>query len=184
MPTMNTCHTVGLAGVSTSNLSGPCVNILPKYVSREIVNGALKVVQMISDTYTEDLRRMLKGKSLAEHIDPTPPKPPRQQPPRFIPPENLSVDELKSLLFAKLLSQAEEGEVEVDLIHLLRAQTKKQAAQVSRAEFDELKSDVKKLMDMVSNSIITPRRSINKLSIEDSRVSLQGSGWYVQQKKA
>lgn len=104
-----------------------------------------------------ELKRILKGKSVAEHIS----TPPPQHPPVQRSSESLSVDELKSLLHAKLLSQAEEGgSVESDLIGTLRQQT--ESGVVTRSEFNEFKAEIRSSFTTVTESIQSLSGSIQK----------------------
>ncbi|KAI3771103.1 hypothetical protein L6452_02259 [Arctium lappa] len=89
MPAMNTGHTVeSPTVVRTGSLSDPGV-IFPDFMSKEFLNGALKVFEdRMAAKFMEELGKLV----------------------------DLSVEELKSLLYAKLLSQAPTDESDADLI--------------------------------------------------------------------
>ncbi|GJV42161.1 elongation factor 2 [Tanacetum coccineum] len=93
------------------------VNLIVKFQHREYLDGALKAVQESFDKKLADMQRLLDGKHVAteEAILPPPP-PPRSQ-------QDLSVDELKQLLLAKLLSQSEDESADANLIMILRKQS-------------------------------------------------------------
>ncbi|GJU06427.1 hypothetical protein Tco_1122857 [Tanacetum coccineum] len=114
---VNVCYGVESTVVLTEPLSGPGVSDFPEFVSREYLDGALKAVQESFDKKLADMQRLLDGKHVAteEAILPPPP-PPRSQ-------QDLSVDELKQLLLAKLLSQSEDESADANLIMILRKQS-------------------------------------------------------------
>ncbi|KAI3759269.1 hypothetical protein L6452_06959 [Arctium lappa] len=128
MPAMSTGHTVESSTVvQTGNLSDPGVSS-PDYVSREYLDSALKAVEnRWSEKYDRvekelgDIKRMLKRKQVAE------PEPTRREPvvptplPNTTNPVDLSIDELKSLLLTKLLSQAPDNQQDADIFSLLHS---------------------------------------------------------------
>ncbi|KAI3669581.1 hypothetical protein L6452_40830 [Arctium lappa] len=100
----------------TGSLSDPGVTPT-EFVSREYMDGTLKVVQTMMKEEVDSLKRMIKGKGPATEPEPLPPTPPP-----FIPATEMSIEDLKSILLAKLLAQSQtEPSRDADLLSLLRA---------------------------------------------------------------
>ncbi|KAI3685744.1 hypothetical protein L6452_35002 [Arctium lappa] len=141
MPTLNTSHTVESSTVvPTGSLSGLRVT-LPDFVSKEFFNGALKAVEdRLSQKFETELgkvKSLLKGKGpvVEEPVQPPPPPP--------IQSVDLSVEELKSLLYVKLLSQVPADESEAYLVGLLRSQQAQEPSDtVLATEINAFKSEV------------------------------------------
>ncbi|GJU96608.1 hypothetical protein Tco_1321364 [Tanacetum coccineum] len=99
----------------TESLGEPGVNDFPEFVSREYLDGALKAVQESFAKQLGDMQQLLGKLVATEETILPPPPPPRSQ-------QDLSVDELKQLLLAKLLSQSEDESADADFITILRKQ--------------------------------------------------------------
>ncbi|KAI3719094.1 hypothetical protein L6452_19984 [Arctium lappa] len=145
IPTLNTGHIVGSSTVvSTGSLRDPRV-IFPDFVSKEYLDGALKAVEKhvtesLSAKFEEEIAKvksLLKGKGPAVEEPVQPPPPP---PVQLV---DHSVEELKSMLYAKLLSQATAEDSDADLVGLLRAQqTPISSEAVSITEFNAFKTEM------------------------------------------
>ncbi|GJV68585.1 hypothetical protein Tco_1484094 [Tanacetum coccineum] len=128
---VNVGHGVESTVVVTKPLSGPGVSDFPEFVSREYLDGALKAVQESFDKKLADMQRLLNGKHVATEETILPPPPQSQQ-------QDLSVDELKQLLLAKLLSESEDESADADLIMILRKQS--EVSQNSATKEDAMNS--------------------------------------------
>ncbi|KAI3770835.1 hypothetical protein L6452_01980 [Arctium lappa] len=122
-PTMNTGHAVASSNVMTTESLRDSDVTLPVFVMQESLNGALKDVETkLLDKIEEEVcgvNRLLKGKEpvvKSEYVSQVQPTPQSTQP------ADMSINELKSLLFAKLLSQAPENQTVADLLSLLQSQ--------------------------------------------------------------
>ncbi|KAI3718333.1 hypothetical protein L6452_19198 [Arctium lappa] len=163
MPALSTGHTVvSSTAVLTGSLSSPGVS-LPEFVSREFLNGALKVIEnSLSQKFQSEMSketekfeeeigkvmRMLKGKNpIVEEPEQTVPQPTVQ-----------SVFELKSLLLAQLLSEAPADQTEADLIGLLRQQSQPIVPQVpvdyvTQSQFNQIKDSVEKHLHDLTTAV-------------------------------
>ncbi|KAI3697973.1 hypothetical protein L6452_31080 [Arctium lappa] len=127
LPTMNTGHATDSSVVmQTINLSDTGITN-PDFVSKEIFDGALKAVETRIMEKVEkevgDLKRLLKGKNPV--VEPEPAIPSQEIP--NTQPADLFVDELKSLLLAKLLSQAPDSQHDADLLTFLQSHQQNQS---------------------------------------------------------
>ncbi|KAI3772010.1 hypothetical protein L6452_03184 [Arctium lappa] len=89
---------------TTGSLSDPGASY-PEFFSREFLDGALKAVHSVMRAEMREevdaLKRMIKGKAPMSEPEPLPPTPP----PSHI--SDLSINDLKSMLLAKLLAQSQ-----------------------------------------------------------------------------
>ncbi|KAI3746344.1 hypothetical protein L6452_08774 [Arctium lappa] len=122
LPTMSTDHAVASSTVMTTESLRDSGVRLPDFVSQESLDGALKVIEnRLLEKFTEEIggvKRLLKGKGLS--VDPEQQVLPKYQ--TQPQPTEMSIDELKSLLFAKLLSQALDNQADADIFTLLQYQ--------------------------------------------------------------
>ncbi|KAI3681302.1 hypothetical protein L6452_36092 [Arctium lappa] len=149
MPMMKTCHEIDSSVVmKTVNLSDTGVTHRD-FVSKELFDGALKAVESrILEKVEEEvggIKLLLKGKGPV--IQPEPVQHSQKTP--NTQPADLSIDELKSLLLAKLLSQAPDSQHDADLLTLLQShqqnkppQTVQPADVVCVSEFNSFKTDI------------------------------------------
>ncbi|KAI3772603.1 hypothetical protein L6452_03793 [Arctium lappa] len=96
IPIVNVGGSTSTVVATTASLSDPGVTPT-EFVSREYMDGTLKVVQSMMREEVDNLKRMIKGKGPATEPEPTPIPP-------SLPATNLSIPELKSILLAKLLA--------------------------------------------------------------------------------
>ncbi|KAI3672787.1 hypothetical protein L6452_38887 [Arctium lappa] len=115
-PTVNVGGSTSTVVATTGSLSDPGIT-QTEFVSREYMDGALKVVQSMMREEMDNIKRMVKGKGPANEPETTPIPPPLQA-------TDLSIPELKSILLAKLIAQSQtEPTQDADLLSLLRSQT-------------------------------------------------------------
>ena len=110
---------------------------------------------------------MLKGKHLASDSDVHPSKPPTS-PARPSQTEDLSVDELKQLLLAKILSEADTILENIDLVDILRSQTEQATSVCTKEHFEtfkhEITSSVANLADNIKSSTEALQQTLQTLS--------------------
>ncbi|PWA99167.1 hypothetical protein CTI12_AA010950 [Artemisia annua] len=137
----------------TEPLSEPGVNDSLEFVSREYLDGALKAVQESFAKQLGDMQQLL-GKLVAteETILPPPPPPQPQQ-------QDLSVDELKQLLLAKLLSQSEDESANADFITILRKQCEVSQNIATKEDATNSKKSLNDTLEKLSTRVATPKQS-------------------------
>ncbi|KAI3715429.1 hypothetical protein L6452_22411 [Arctium lappa] len=136
-PAVNVGGSTSTVVTRTGSLNDPGVTY-PEFVSREFMDGALKAVHtMMQSEMREEvdaLKCLIKGTGPATEPEPLPPTP---QP--SIPTSEISIDDLKSILLAKLLAQSQtEPTQDVDLLTFLLEDTcRSQAERLKRRHDDQ-----------------------------------------------
>ena len=99
MPTVSVGHTVYSTVVTTGILSDPVVS-RPEFISREVLDGALKAIETM---FRSKISALQKGKSVFVEPEPTLIPSPIVPPPRLE--AELSADKMRHLLAATLMSR-------------------------------------------------------------------------------
>lgn len=167
-PALNVGDTATQAAVLTGDLSDPGVT-QTEFVSREFLNDALKSVQADFDfklnaqtsvlrqdleDCTNSMKALLKGK----HFDILPTRITEgssrtEKVVEKVVEKDYSIDELKSLLYRKLLSVSSLNQEYADLVGILRAQQEDSAKIMCMDTLNQFKDDILFGMSMLSETI-------------------------------